>query len=199
MRETVPQPRGRVRLARATGPVAAPTWTPTTRWRPNLVMLSWGLIAAPLVARGDPAYRVNGMFIEFENVADPDAPVAAPAYGRGREYGAPYYASLAGSATKDYIRVPVFAAVTSNSNPALFDGDNVATFFAQSTGVVGVHGKPFSDADNSKVYGTALVAMVDEGDASRDVVFSRYYLPGGEQQVKLATSRVGVEWEMAFG
>ena len=42
--------------------------SPVTLWKPNLVMYDWATIVAKLVA-GDLDYRVNGLYIEYENTA----------------------------------------------------------------------------------------------------------------------------------
>jgi len=55
---------------------------------------------------------------------------------------------------------------------------------------------PFSEASNSKVFGAALVAILDEADATRDLVFSRFYLSTSLQQLKLASSQIGLEWKI---
>jgi hypothetical protein len=51
-------------------------------------------------------------------------------------------------------------------------------------------------ADNSTVFGGALVAFVDEDDHTRDLVLSRFYVSPRAQQPKLSTSQVGFEWRV---
>jgi hypothetical protein len=78
-----------------------------------------------------------------------------------------------------------------------FPFGNCVTTFAQTSGVTGVNGKPFSAAQQSRVYGAALVAFPDFGDATQDLVFSRfYYSTASKQLVKLAGSEIGIEWRV---
>lgn len=174
-----------------------PVWLPG-RWkstgggRHNDILYDWAAIVSQQLANGGTAYRIGGIYLEYQNVAEPGDPVTVPAFDRTG--GISYYDGLAGNPTVDYLRVPLIAAVLSNSNPSLYDGDNVITFFAQSQGVVGVNGKPFSDVNNSTVYGGALVAIPDLADRTQDLVFSRGYVPTDQQQIKLASSQIGAQW-----
>ncbi len=167
---------------------------PITDWCKNLVMYDWAAAVTRLLATGDSRYRIAGMYLEYKNVADPGDVVTPPSFSRAG--GISYYNALSGSADVDYLRVPLTAATTASNDRELFPDGNAITYFAQSQGVVGVHGKAFSDANNSKIYGGALVAVPDLADRTQDIVFSRFYLPTNEQQVKLATSNIGLEWEV---
>jgi len=173
-----------------------PGWRPVTPYRPNKVMYEWGAVVGRLLTQGSLEYKIGGMYIEYENVTDPDDVVSAPSFGRDSGDGVEYYNALSGSTNRDYLRVPLIAATMGTSDSAKFPKGNVPTFFAQTSGVSGVHGRPFSDVNNSKVFGGALVATIDEDDHTQDLVLSRFYLPTGEQQVKLATSQIGLEWEL---
>lgn len=141
-------------------------------------------------------YGIGGMFFEFENVADSDDAVSSPTVNRDPAEGVEYYNGLADSADRDYLRVPLIAGLLNSSDEVNFPNGNTPTFFAQTTGVAGVHGKPFSDASNSKVFGGALVAFVDNDDPTRDLVLSRFYFDPAAQQVKLSTSQIGLEWQV---
>lgn len=171
-------------------------WLPVSMFRPNKIMYEWGAIVGRQLTQGTLEYKIGGMYIEFENVADPNDPVVAPSFGREEADGVEYYNGLSGSPNRDYLRVPLIAATMNTSDATKFPKGNVPTFFAQTSGVVGVHGKPFSDVNNSKVFGAALVATIDEDDHTQDLVFSRFYMPSNEQQVKLSTSQIGIEWEV---
>ncbi len=170
-------------------------WEPLTDWVMNDVLYEWGALIGPLLLRQGLQYGIAGMYIEFMNVADPSDPVSLPVVTRDADQGIAYYDGLATSPDRDYLRVPLIGGVLNQSDPIKFPKGNVPTFFAQTTGVVGVHGKPFSDANNSKVYGGALVAFVDKLDATQDRIFSRFYLDAAKQQVKQPTSQIGLEWE----
>lgn len=200
MREKIDRLRGRVRGHRVfankvlTG--LPPTWTPVTRWSHNDVMYDWGTIVGNLLLKQGLNYGIGGFYIEYENVVDPDDAVAIPEINR--EEGVSYYDDLTLSGTKDFLRVPLIAGVLNSSDATNFPGGNQPTFFAQTSGVVGVNGKPFSDASNSKVYGGALISIVDENDRTKDLVFSRFYFAVDEQMLKQAAGQVGLEWELTL-
>lgn len=212
--EVVPLPKGRVRahrvrpttvrdLLRERKPDPAyryipRCWEQPTEWQHNDVLYEWATIVGHLLLRVGTQYGIAGMYMEFENVADPEDVVSPPSVTRDADQGVEYYNALALNATKDYLRVPLIAGVINRSDDTKFPAGNLPTFFAQTTGNTGVHGKPFSYANNSKMYGGALVAFVDEADATRDLVFSRFYFDTDKQQPKLDTSQVGYEWEIVL-
>jgi len=167
-------------------------WVPTTKWKDNLVLYEWGAIVSRLLTEGAEDYRIGGMYLEFENVASAGDPVAAPAVDRSGDIE--YYNDLATSADRDYLRVPLIAATITSSDESRYPKGNVTTFFAQSQGVVGTHGKNFGDTFNSTIFGAALVAFVHPTDATQDLIFSRFYFDVEDQQPKLATSQTGLEW-----
>jgi hypothetical protein len=171
-------------------------WTPVTGYKHNDFLYEWGALIGPLLARQGLQYGIGGMYLEFANVAAPGDTVTPVAFGRDADEGADYYSGLAFSPTFDYLRVPLTAVVVESSDPTLFPKGNAPRFFAQTAGVAGVHGKPFSAADNSTVIGGALVAFVDEDDHTRDLVLSRFYFAESDQQPKLDTSQVGLDWRV---
>lgn len=182
--------QGRVRIHEVRGTI----WEPLSGWVPNETLFDWAGIYSKLLTEGNVNFKIGGMYLEYENVADPDDPVSVPTFDRSG--GLSYYQSLASSPTRDFLRVALTAATRSSTDPVKFPDGNLATFFAQSQGVVGTHGKAFSDAVNSKIFGGALVAFPDVADAVQDIVHSRFYLPVSGQQVKLPTSEVGLEWDV---
>lgn len=159
----------------------------------NLVLYSWGTIAAQLLANGNAAYKIGAMFLEFEN--NGGATVTPPTYDRTG--GIAYYNGLSSSPTRDYLRVPITAATLSTDTPSIYS-NNVMTFFAQSSGVAGIHGKTFSDSVKSMVFGAALVCTPNFNDPTQDIVFSRIYFSAAGQQVKLPSSQVGVTWPISL-
>ncbi len=172
---------------------------PRLRWCHNLVLYDWATIVAKLLLRQGDRFGIAGMYLEFENVTSPGDTVSAPSFDRGPESGVEYYNSLSGSGVRDYLRVPLVSGALVSTDDELFPSGNRMTFFAQSSGVVGVHGRTFSDAVNSKVFGGALVAMPEESDSTQDLVFSRFYFDAAAQQIKLSTSQVGLDWETTLG
>lgn len=191
VRRRTPDPRGPYHLYAG--------WEPLTEFQHNDFLYEWGTIFGNLLCRRGLNYGIGGMYIEFENVGTPGDPVSAPAFTRDADEGVAYYNALADSADRDYLRVPLIAATMDSSDPDKFPKGNRPSFFAQTIGVEGVHGKPFSDANNSTVFGGALVAFVDEADHTRDLVLSRFYVSTQKQQPKLSTSQIGFEWRLTLG
>lgn len=192
MTDSISSPTGFVRLHS----VEPHRVVPITSWQPNTVLYEWAAIGAQLLTTGEKRYRISGMYIEYENVASSGDTVTAPVYGREPSAGIAYYNGLAGSTVRDYLRVPLVSAQVLSTSTVNYPNGNQPVFFAQTSGVVGVHGLPFSEASNSKVFGAALVAMRDETDATQDLVFSRFYLSTSLQQLKLASSQIGLEWKV---
>lgn len=186
--------RGRVRASEVVYQELKDVWHTKTCWEHNLVLNQWATITSQLLAVGSSNYRISGMYLEFENVASPSDTVSAPSFDRTRDIT--YYDDLSGSANRDYLRVPMTAATISSEGTGF--SNNQITFFARSSGTAGVHGKTFSDSVNSKIFGASLVAFVDNNDATQDLLFSSFYFDTANQQLKLATSQVGIEWELTL-
>jgi hypothetical protein len=168
-------------------------WFPLTAYHHNDVLYEWGAIVGRLLLRQGTQFGIGGMYIEFENVVSPGDAVALPTVTRDADQGVEYYNALSGN--RDYLRVPLVAGTLDSSDEVKFPKGNLTTFFAQTQGVTGVHGLPFSDTHNSKVYGGALVAFTSAVDATQDFVLSRGYLDSSAQQVKLPSSQIGVQWD----
>ena len=186
--------RGRVRASKVNIQGSEELWTPSTDWKSNLVLYQWATITSQLLAVGSSNYRIAGMYLEFENVASPSTTVTPPSFDRTRDIT--YYDDLVASSTRDYLRVPMTAAPIGSEGTDL--SNNQIVFFARSSGTQGVHGKTFSDSVNSKIFGASLVAFVDNNDSTQDLLFSSFYFDTADQQIKLATSQVGIEWELTL-
>lgn len=186
MRDTINGLFGRVRLGYDDGNKQP--------WKQNTVLYSWGSIVGPLLGTAESKYRISGMYLEFENLANPADVVSLPTYGR--EKANSYYANLASDPDRDFLRVPVSSALMSSTDGDLYPDNNAVSFFALSVGTEGVHGKAFSDANNSKVFGLALVAMLDAEDYTQDRVLCRTYLSGSSQLIKLASKQIVADWEL---
>ena len=169
-------------------------WTPKTDFSKNLVLNQWATIVTKLLTSGDARYRIGGMYLEFENTGSPGDSVSVPSFDRTRDVS--YYDDLAGSANRDYLRIPMTA------NQLLTEGDdfndNQIVFFGRSSGTTGVHGKTFSDSVNSTIFGASLVAFVSNNDATQDLLLSSFYFDVADQQQKLSNSQVGIEWQVTF-
>jgi hypothetical protein len=171
-------------------------------YKANQIQYDWGFIAARCIGMGDRSYAVRFMYIEYENVADPDDPVTVPSFGR--DEGRDYYDQLSMTGTRDYLRVALITQPAIGVVPGYEDYfldpevGNKLTFFAQSSGSAGMGMVPFGAGSNSKIYGAALVAAPAPNDPSRDRIFSRAYFDVAEQTVKEVSSQIGVTWEIAF-
>lgn len=159
----------------------------------NLVLYGGADILALLVA-GQADYRVRTMYAEFRNLVDPSDPIVPPVFDRSG--GIAYYNGLSSDPDTDFIRLalnvsPSFAS--SGSNYA----NNVVTFFGQTEGLSGFHGKTFGESANSAVFGAALVASPDSADQSRDIVFSRAYA-GIDKVPKQSGQEIGITWSIRF-
>ena len=171
----------------------------------NDLLYGWGYMAARQLGFRRTSdqldYSITSMYIEFENVADPDDAVSPPTVTR--DAGIDYYNDLLGSSSRDFLRVQLttepLLGIQTDYEDFFAEGEgNKLTFFAQSAGTAGVHGKPFSAAANSKVFGAALVATPVPSDRTRDIVFNRGYLDAADQVVKQLSSQVGMTWDVWF-
>jgi hypothetical protein len=171
------------------------TWHSKQNFEKNSILYEWATIVGELLrnAPDRKPYHLGGMYIEFEN--NGGSAVSPPTVAR--DEGGNYYEDLLMHATRDYLRVPMTAVTLTSTDDELFPFGNRVTSFAQTAGLTGVHGKTFSAAQQSRIYGAALVAFPDFGDATQDLVFSRfYYSDPDNQMVKLVGSEVGIEWRI---
>ena len=210
LRNKVQPPRGMTRLHYVQGG-GQPTFDPARKiwlppgfspdgaWRKNLVMYDWAAIACQLFGSADRRYRLSTMYIEFCNVASPGDAVPIPSYTRSSSDARAYYDSLAESSDTDYVRADIISAVVSSTDEDTYPNGNMLTLFGLATAVEGVHGKTFSYAANSKVYGAALVATPDNDDPTQDLVMSRAYYLESKQMIKLDSVQMGNEWLVTFG
>ncbi len=170
--------------------------------RHNQIQVSWGQIAAMTIGLGRKEYRIGGLYIEYENVVSPDDVVTPPVYGATD--GLEYFNDLSLSSTRDYLRVPLIQdpmlGIVTGYEDFFVAGEtgNKLTFFSQTQGTAGVHGKPFSAGANSKVIGAALVAIPTFQDATQDVIFARTYFDMADQALKLASSQISIAWDINF-
>lgn len=173
--------------------------TPPEQWKferefsKNLRLYGAETIVSQLL-RKDPTgkdWSLSTVYIEFENNSGAAVSVPTPAADEGLSY----YQSLASSPKRDYLRVPVIATIVESSDETLYPGGNIVRYLAHTSGTTGVNGKAFSAAQQSRVYGAALVATPVEGDHSQDVVYSRvYYSSSSDQFIKTATTQIAMEY-----
>lgn len=159
----------------------------------NLRLYGAETIISQLLRRdptGKPWY-LSTVYIEFENNGGAAVTVPTPT----EDSGISYYDSLALSSTRDYLRVPVIATILESSDEDLYPGGNIVRYLAHTSGTAGVNGKPFSSAQQSRVYGAAMVATPVDGDHTQDVVYSRvYYNSPSDQFIKTATTQIAMEY-----
>lgn len=172
-------------------------WVPRGDWQKNLTLYGWGSLVGQLL-RGSPdgkTYFINTMYMEYENGSG--SPVTPPSYDRTG--GKSYYDALVSDPNRDYLRLGITASSFISTDETLYPDGNRATFFSQSAGLVGVHGKPFSDANNSRVFGGALVSARDASDATQDIVHSRFYFSSASNQlVKVAGLQISLTWPIQW-
>jgi hypothetical protein len=174
----------------------------------NQIQVSWGHIAAKQLGfrhqPDRPDYFISGMYFEYENQFNPEQNVTVTSFDR--TLGLPYYNSLASNQLRDFLRVPLrlepsLSVAGSSLGAAVLTAaaqSNQLTFFAQTAGSAGVHGKQFSHLANSKVYSAALVAMPVFDDRTRDVIFARINFGTSDQTAKEASSQIGITWDIVF-
>jgi hypothetical protein len=173
----------------------------------NQIQYTWGYIAAKqfgLRRQADrPDYSLSALYIEYENLPSPESSVSVSS-SFDRDLGISYYNSLASSTTRDFLRIPltlepVISVSTGYEEKLPVDQQgNQLTFFVQTSGVSGAHGKDFSNAVNSKVFAAALVATPVFNDRTKDVIFARTVFSTGNQVTKEASSQIGISWDIAF-
>lgn len=179
------------------------------RTKSNQIQITWAQIACKQIGfrrrAGRPDYAIAGMYIEYENVANPEDEIAAPTEFERHE-NLQYYRELEGVSTQDYLRVHLLQEPTHD----IADGyeqyfiesewgeGNRLTFMAMTSGSTGMFGRPFSSASNSKVFGASLIAMPYPNDHNQDVIAARTYFAVEDQTVKEASHQIGVTWQLIF-
>ena len=176
----------------------------------NQIQYSWGFIAAKQIGyRPNPerySYNISAVYIEFENQTDSEDEISVETFLRN-EGDIQYYNNLSLSANRDFLRIPLIIE-PAGSVSAGYEGKlpteqqlNKLTFFVQTVGTQGVHGKAFSHnaaGGTSKVYAAALVAAPLYSDRTKDVIFARTMFIPSNQVTKEASSQIGLTWDIAF-
>lgn len=132
-------------------------------------------------------YKPRVMYIEYEN--NGGAPVTPPVLGDPAT-GIAYYEALSGD--RDYLRVPVTAAILDTSDEETYPDGNVAKYFAQTAGSTGELGSDFSHTVSSRVYGGAIVSAPDLDDKTQDIVVARFYYDTANQVLKISGSQINL-------
>lgn len=163
----------------------------------NLILYGGSDIMARVLG-GDDEYKVQAMYFEFENLADPGDLIAEPTFDRSG--GLTYYQGL--SSPKDYLRIPITVSPSILSSDITKYVGNQVTFFALTGGTQGVNGVAFNEASNSTVYGVGLAATPVLNDPTQDIVFARAYFPGSGSGAnkfpKQVGHAIGTDWSVRF-
>jgi len=183
-------------------------WRPVARKR-NQIQVEYATILIQAAFQGNSNYRISAMYLEFENVDSPEDAVTAPSYSKYD--GIEYYAALADSPNRDFLRIPFvnapkmsvmpgYESYFANDVPVGFPTEqgNRATCFTLTQGTSGVHGKPYTVGANSKVFGLGLVATPAPNDPTQDLLFARTYFAADEQAAKESSNNIGATWEINF-
>lgn len=165
----------------------------------NDLMVTWGYAAVQTLGLGNPNYRINRFYLEFENVNAAEDVVTPPSFDVYALRS--YYANL--TAPRDYLRVPLIGlpevAIAAGFEDYFEAGQgNKLTFYGVTDADVGVNGLTFSDSVNSKLFGIALVAAPDDDDITKDIIVCRAYYPTEKQRIKPASGSLQVSYNLTF-
>lgn len=197
MQERIPKPAGRVSLFSVD---ASGDRTLRHRKHNDIIVEYCG--AAAMLFAGEADYRIRGMYFEFENVTTPGDAVTLPTIDVNE--GVSHYTGLSASSDRDFIRTALIGRPTVSVEAGYedyFSGSvgNLLTCYAQTVGTEGIHGKPFTNAANSTIFGAALIAAPVWADRTRDLVIARAYFAAADQLLKEASGQIGLEWQLPFG
>lgn len=174
-------------------------WCDPTPWQDNLMPKSYAKAICELLRRAPDGkqYGIGAMYLEFEN--NGGAAVSPPSLDRDTGGDLAYFDALGDSPTRDFLRVPLSGVTLSSTDPDQFPHGNKLTYFAQTSGIAGVHGKAFSAAQQSRVYGGCLVATPEADDRTQDIIVHRFYFTDAAKQlIKLDNQQIGLEWPVEF-
>lgn len=162
----------------------------------NLILYGAADILGQLLA-GEDEYKIAGLYIEFQNTAGVVTPPTVT-----RADGRDYYDALVTSPDTDFLRVSLTTSPGIEDSSSEYNS-NLITFFGVSDGTTGFHGKTFSQAANSKVFGAALIATPTPASQSSDIVFSRVYIGDvgigwADAIEKVDGQQIGVTWGIEF-
>jgi len=142
------------------------------------IMAEGARILANMMIPGNEKFIPREMYVEFKNVVSPSDAVTVPSFAFTD--GVDYYAGL--SDPLDYLRVPLgFLAPSASDDDYV---DNILSMIGNPGDggqTVGVNGLSFSSGSNSKIYGGAVVAILNPNDRSQDLQLCRFYMQGAEQ------------------
>lgn len=161
--------------------------------QPNTIMVGSATCLAHQSA-GDNSYKLAYMYMQFENLSSTGDDPVVPSYTAADDIS--YFTNLSVHGSQDFLRVPLVSAPSYTTTGSGYT-DNMITYIALSGGFTsGFHGKPFSDAAISAVFGGALVAA-PTGLQAGDIVFARNY-PTSAKVLKPAGEQIVMQWSIEF-
>jgi len=156
----------------------------------NQIMNGAANAIANLILGGDE-YQVSHMYFEYINLSSPGDDPNPPAFDKADDVS--YFTGLEYSDSVDFLRVPVVQDPTVTVNAS---GNYVASFYAVTPGSeTGFWGQPFAAANNSAVYGGALVCTPLVTSQPNDVIFARNY-PTGAKVLKPDGEQIAMVWNI---
>lgn len=140
---------------------------------------------------GNGHYKIQFMYYEYQNLASAGDAVTPPTFDKSDDVE--YFTGLEFSSDRDFLRVPV---KIDNKITTLGSGAKLVTFFATTPGdEQGFFGKPFNSANNSAVYGGALVSAPLPSSQPNDLIFARNY-PLGAKILKPEGEQIAMTWNI---
>lgn len=166
---------------------------------PNQIQFGYKEAVARSLADPNNTYAARMLYVEFANVADPEDTISPPV-GFSQEEGVEYYASLSAEVDRDYLRIPVLSARVFLNDE--YDGieANAVTLMGEALpDSEGIHGLTFSLANNSLVYGLAIIVAPILGDPSSDIVIARKYYDSGDQRICPSNGSMTIKYTLNPG
>jgi hypothetical protein len=160
--------------------------------QPNLIPYQGADVLAKTLA-GDVTFKASSILFEYQNTAGVIA-VPTPARDEGIDY---YLTTIPLTPNRDYLRVPMAAPTAFSSSDSTKYANNQASFFAISSGILGIHGEAFSSAANSQVFGVGMVATPTPDQYTQDKLFSRSY-DGFDPVPKEDGYQIGAQYVIRF-
>jgi hypothetical protein len=127
---------------------------------------------AVIPGTSDSGTKINTAYIEFVNGDAIEPPEVNPASI------ADYFVQLGSTPDRDYLRVPILSHVVGKTDT----GAAKLEMTVAADGETGVHGKSFSAAVGSRIYGFTLAAS--QGNDRGDILVVNHYYPPAEQIAK---------------
>lgn len=161
-------------------------WTLAASFKNDVMYSGYDILAK--VLGGDPAYTVNGMYIQYYNGAPSE-----PTITKNRVPG--YYSAL--TTPNGVCRVKTLSDPAYTATSSLYVGNKVS--FAAMTDGTTFAGASVQDG-TSQFFSIALAAMPVITDATQDVLFSAANIYNSSNVftpiLKVANSQMGFKWDI---